>query len=546
MPPKGSKQPDTPPYRATAYSYYVLFVLFVVYVLNFADRNILSILGEDIKRDLGISDAQLGFLYGTAFAVFYALFGIPLGKLADLWLRGRLISLGLALWSTMTALSGFAGNFAQLALARIGVGVGEASASPAAFSMLGDYFPREQRGFALAVYSSGIYVGGGLALAVGGEVVEWWRAAYPDGDAPFGLRGWQVAFIVVGLPGLLLALICAFIKEPFRGQSEGIFAPDDPEPFKKAWQELLSVLPITSWLSLRAKGASAKTLGLNIALAVGLCVFAAAMVFFFAGKSSWVSDAQQWGAIGLGVYCVFSWAQGLVLRDPPSYALIWGNPTFVLAAIAFGTISTVGYSVALWTPIYALRELSLPLDQVGWVLGFGSAFAGWLGISLGGPLADAWRRKTPRGRLFLIMTATCAALPLGLATFTVTDTNLFYALAITTNVFSTMWVGAAAATCQDLVLPRMRGVATAAYFLATTLLGLGLGPYMVGKLSVETGSLRTAILLLFLIVPVTLTLLGLAAKRLPGAEASRIERAKAAGEEIDDADLIAGGASETL
>lgn len=525
-----SQDPET--YKATGYSYYVLFVLFVVYVLNFTDRNILSILGEDIKRDLGISDAQLGFLYGTAFAVFYSLFGIPLGRLADMWFRGRLIALGLALWSTMTALSGVAGNFTQLAFARVGVGVGEASASPAAFSMLSDYFPRAQRGMALAIYSSGIYVGAGLSLAVGGEVVEWWRTTYTPETAPFGLRGWQVAFLVVGLPGLLLALVCAFIKEPVRGQSEGIVSPIEPHPFRKTFAELAAVLPVLSWFHLKANGASAKTLGTNGVFAAGCVLAAWSLVQLFSNSQNWVGDAQQWGAIALGAYCVYSWAQGLVLRDAPAHALIWGNPTFILATVGFGTISMVGYSVGFWSPIYALRVLELPLDQVGWVLGFGAAIGGWLGVSLGGPIADYWRRYTPRGRIFLVMMSVALALPLGLATFSVRDPFWFYVFAIATNFVSTLWVGAAAATCQDLVLPRMRGVATAAYFLSTTLIGLGLGPYMVGKMSVETGSLRTAILLLFLVVPITLTLLGFAAKFLPKAEATRVARAQAAGENL--------------
>ncbi len=532
------------PYRASGYSYYVLFVLFGVYVLNFADRNILSILGEDIKRDLGVSDSQLGFLYGTAFAVFYALFGIPLGKLADVWLRGRLVALGLTLWSTMTALSGLAVNFSQLALARIGVGVGEASASPAAYSMLSDYFPREQRGMALAIYSSGIYVGGGLALAIGGEVVDWWRTAYPDGDAPFGLRGWQVAFFVVGLPGLLLALVCAFLREPIRGASEGIFSEPEPAPFKKAWQELLAVLPITSWFHLRKSGASRSTLLLNLACAGFIILSAVGLVQAFSGKDSWIADAQQWGAISLGVYCVFSWAQGLSLRDAPSHALIWKTPAFICAVVGFGTISVIGYSVALWTPIYALRILQLPLDQVGWVLGFGSALSGWIGVSIGGPIADFWRRKTMRGRLYLIITAYLSALPLAVSAFLVSDPLWFYGLSIASNTLFTMWVGAGAATCQDLVLPRMRGVAAASYFLATTLIGLGLGPYMVGKLSVELGSLRQAILFLFLVSPITLVLLSTAAKLLPAAETSRQKRAVAAGEDISDG--ASRGAAQTV
>ncbi|MCU0948978.1 MAG: MFS transporter, partial [Porphyrobacter sp.] len=124
---------------ASGYSWYVLGVLVVVYILNFIDRQILAILAVDIKRDLGLTDGDLGFLGGAAFGVFYALFGVPLGRLADRWHRVRLLTIGLMLWSTMTALSGFARNFATLSLARMGVGVGEATASPTAYSLISDY-----------------------------------------------------------------------------------------------------------------------------------------------------------------------------------------------------------------------------------------------------------------------------------------------------------------------------------------------------------------------------------------------------------------------
>ena len=177
MPPDGSAP------RSSRYARYVLAVLVVVYVFNFLDRQIISILAERIRADLGVTDAELGFLYGTAFAVFYALFGIPLGRLADVWDRRKLIALGLAVWSVMTALSGLARTFPALALARIGVGIGEASAAPAAFSLLSDWFPRERRATVLAIYSSGIYLGAGLGLVVGGLVVDRWDAAFPTARA---------------------------------------------------------------------------------------------------------------------------------------------------------------------------------------------------------------------------------------------------------------------------------------------------------------------------------------------------------------------------
>src|SRR5205085_9322988 len=160
------------PSRISTYAWYALFVLFLVYVINFVDRQIISILAPYISHDLHVGDDDIGFLYGTAFAVFYALFGIPLGRLADSWYRGRLIGIGLGLWSTMTALSGFATSFGMLAFARIGVGIGEASASPAAYSMISDYFPKERRATALSIYSSSLYIGGALSLPIGGFILS--------------------------------------------------------------------------------------------------------------------------------------------------------------------------------------------------------------------------------------------------------------------------------------------------------------------------------------------------------------------------------------
>ena len=187
---------------------YALGILVVVYTFNFIDRQILSILLESIKTDLGLSDTSLGFLTGFAFALFYATLGIPIAKYADKGNRRNLIALSLGIWSFMTALSGLAQNFFHLLFARIGVGIGEAGCSPPAHSMIADYFPANKRSTALGIYSLGIPFGIMFGLFAGGWINE--------------VFGWRLAFFVVGIPGIVLAFIFRYtVKEPIRGQAEG-------------------------------------------------------------------------------------------------------------------------------------------------------------------------------------------------------------------------------------------------------------------------------------------------------------------------------------
>ena len=187
---------------------YVLGILVIVYTFNFIDRQILSILLESIKNDLNLSDTSLGLLSGFAFALFYATLGIPIAKYADFGNRRNLISLAIGIWSFMTALSGLAQNFFHLLIARIGVGVGEAGCSPPAHSMISDYFPANIRATALGIYSLGIPFGIMFGLFAGGWINEYF--------------GWRIAFFVVGVPGILLAIIFRFtVQEPKRGQAEG-------------------------------------------------------------------------------------------------------------------------------------------------------------------------------------------------------------------------------------------------------------------------------------------------------------------------------------
>lgn len=199
------------------YAWYTTGVLMLAYTLSYIDRQILSMLVGPIKADLGISDTQIGLLQGFAFAVFYTFVGIPMGRLADRGDRRRIIAWGIFFWSIATAACGLAKTYWQLFLARVGVGVGEAALSPAAYSMLADYFPPHQRGRALGVYSMGVYLGIGLAAIIGGAVVGG-LGERPPIVVPFvgELAAWHVAFMVVGLPGVLLALWVRTLREPAR------------------------------------------------------------------------------------------------------------------------------------------------------------------------------------------------------------------------------------------------------------------------------------------------------------------------------------------
>ncbi len=221
------------PYPEPVYAWYVVGLLTFVYIFSFIDRQILGLLVQPIRRDLRISDTQMSLLMGFSFAVFYTFFGIPLGRLADTRSRRTLIAAGFALWSVFTAGCGLARNFAQMLLMRMGVGVGEAALSPAAYSLITDTFPRHRLATAISVYSMGIYIGSGLALVLGGAVAalaskqELWQLPLVGATRP-----WQVIFFIVGLPGVILALLMYTIREPKRrGVTAGKAAPPISQVF---------------------------------------------------------------------------------------------------------------------------------------------------------------------------------------------------------------------------------------------------------------------------------------------------------------------------
>ena len=221
-----SNQPNTTPQRAPdagPYAWYVVAVLILAYTFSFIDRQILTLLVGPIRASLKISDTELSLLHGLAFALFYSILGLPIGRMVDSRKRTTIIAVGIAVWSIMTAVCGLARNFLHLFLARVGVGVGEAALSPGAYSMISDYFPPHQRPRALSLYISAAYVGAGIATIAGGALIK----LMPPISLPvFGnLEPWQALFMAVGLPGLLVALLVVTLREPAR---TGMAAGDHP------------------------------------------------------------------------------------------------------------------------------------------------------------------------------------------------------------------------------------------------------------------------------------------------------------------------------
>ncbi|MCH7629033.1 MAG: MFS transporter [Proteobacteria bacterium] len=480
--------------RVERYSWYALGVLVLVCLLNFVDRQLLTILAVDIKHDLKIDDGQFGFLYGTAFGVFYALFGIPLGKLADRYARTRLLSLGLALWSGMTALSGLSGNFMQLGAARIGVGVGEATAGPCAYSLLSDYFPPRRRATAIAIYSAGIYLGGGISLFLGTSIASAWNRAFPLGARPFDLAGWQAAFLAVGVPGLLLSMWVRSLREPRRGRFEGVVVPDVPPrlAFGAFVADLGTIVPPFTIVAAARRGGRA--LLENI---VGLGVIAASV----AALTFLLGDMVQWIALGTGIYAIYSWACALRRDDPPAFEVIWASKSIVGLNIGYGLISAISYASSAFGPLFAMQYHGISPTAVALVVGGMAAMGGALGVIAGGALGDRVGVNGQNSRrVLVVLGASALSVAPNLVSLTTNSPTVFLFCIFPMWFLMSVGLGGASGAMVNIVPASIRATATAAFFLGATILGLAMGPYAAGRISTEFSSLRVglgAMLLLF-------------------------------------------------
>ena len=365
---------------------YTLAVIVLIYASSHVERQIVSILAESIKQDLLLSDSQLGFLIGLSFALFYATLGIPIAILADRYSRRNIIAISVIVWSGMTALSGLAANFFQLALARIGVGIGEAGSSPPSHSMIADLYPLEKRGAAMGVYAAGINLGVLIGFLVGGFIDEWY--------------GWRMAFFIVGVPGIFLGLLMFLtVREPMRS------SPPKPLPknlFKEVWNTFVLMMSIPS---LR-----------HIVIGCTLVVF-------------------------------------------------------------------VGYGTTYWNGVFFRRLHGLSPSETGVLLALIGGIIGGVGTFFGGWLADRLAQRDQRAYVWLTAAVKILIAPFVAWFYFETDTRIAAYLLAFIAFFGGFYLSVSFAMTQTLLPPASRALGAAILLFCINIIGLGLGPFVVGILS---------------------------------------------------------------
>ncbi len=500
-------------------AYFALTVLALANLLNYLDRQIVSILAQSIKVDLRLDDARLGFLLGTAFAVFFSVVGIAMGRISDGLSRKKLMAFGLVTWSIMTALGGAAGSFAMLALARVGVGVGEAVANPCSSSLLADMFPPRRRAWALSVVLSGVFVGSALALVTGGYLLQDWHhlcVNVPMASA-CSLAPWKAALFTVALPGLPLALLTLTIREPARPTAR------KGSSTRFIVREFASALPPFTLLTVYQVG-GVRALSRNALLALVLVVLAAVIAHL-------TGDTAQWWALALGAYAVVTWGHIQRYNDKPLYRLTFGDPTFMLGIGGIALFGCVGGAVNVWAAPYVMRTYPISPHVIGLALGLVNVAGAAIGVPLGGWATDRWKLRDRRAPMAILAIAAIGILPCILVMLLVVNFETFLVALFFMGIFSALPGGANGAMVQDLVLPRMRGAAAASYTLVAIVVSSATGPYWAGKVSAVTGSLTAGLLSMLCLLPIALLLIWLTSRRLPReTPENRLALAHAAGE----------------
>jgi MFS family permease len=531
------------PRKVSRAGWYALFLMSSAQGLSLLDRQILSILAPSIRADLGIGAAELGLLYGTVFALFYALFSLPLGRLADGWIRTKLLGICIFFWSVFCGLSAFAGGFALLAISRLGVGIGEAATQPAANSIIFDEFPRERRGTAMGAMGVATALGLGLSMTLGGVVAQWWDTRYPDGA--WGFAGWQFAFLVASAPGVLLAWLILRLREPVRGGMDGIPAIADPHPFKASGAVLASVTPGANWWMLWRRDAGAKQWAINLgglAVILAVCWTMTHLTQAFSPSVqqpliaiglTWDTHVLQWIVAGFGAFVILNLFQSLKLTDRPTYNVVL-SPSLILLMMVGGFQTAINYGVMGFTPSFLIAHFGLSQATTALQFGLLAAALGFAGPLLAGPLSD-WLtvRVGGRGRVWLTIFALGVSPLIGIWAYSADDPLSFYIRFAIYSVVLTLWLPPIYSLYYDLVLPRMRGITSSIYIIISTLLGLGMGPYFVGIVADRNGGdLGQAILSVNVVAPAVLLCLFIVLWRIGKDESTILQRARAGGETV--------------
>ena len=405
MPPANAA-PGVPTYSAR-YRNSVLWLLVLAYTFNFIDRTIISTIGQAIKVDLQLSDQQLGWLGGLSFALLYTALGIPIARLAERKSRVNIITVAIIVWSAFTALCGTATSYVQLLLFRVGVGVGEAGLSPPAHSLISDFFESKKRATALSIYSFGIPLGTMFGAMAGGWIAEH--------------LSWQAAFMVVGLPGVLVALaIKVFIKEPPRGwaDKQNVLAQETPAALGREASE--------------------------------------------AGAPAEVPAA-----------------------DPPPSTLavakrLFGSWGMFHMVAGITVASFAGYGVGNYAPAYFIREFGLSLGMVGLAIGLIAGLSNGAGTLLGGYLTDWASKKSVRWYALVPAIGLILATPIYIFAYTRESYQLAWAILLIPGVLHYTYLGPTFGVVQNAMDVRMRATAVAVLFFVLNLIALGFGPPFCG------------------------------------------------------------------
>jgi len=467
---------EASPSGTRTYAAYVLGLLTLINLLNYLDRNVVFAVFEPIKRDLHLTDVQLGWL-GSAYIIVLSLFALPLGALADLRSRRLVITWGVAIWSIATALGGLVYRFWELFACRALVGVGEAGYGPASQAIIAQYYKGRRRAFAIGIYSVGMALGGLLGIVLGGMVAERY--------------GWRWAFLAMGAPGILLAVLASRIRELDRRPP-----PPIVETLRLWWKRgvrgvIRYVLPLAVCTGVGASLAGVLALIEGIPSEVDAAVFSVGVSVGVAW-TVWrlvpaaVRRTTEAGEVAAGALDDFQHAAALVLRTP---TLIW-----IFLGGAMVTFAVNG--LIAWGVSFMRRVHGFSVGDIGSNFGIWALAGGVLGALFGGRVADWLQQRWPGGRVFAAGAGFVLGGPVCVALIMVDDLRWFAPLVMATYFLYTWYNGPLAAVILDVVPPAVQASVLGAFVLFSHLAGDALAPPLIGYLSDKTGSLRTAMLLL--------------------------------------------------